>query len=109
MEYMRLDYPFSENFGKAGNRNEVIDSAQAIFNCLMKLAPGSNYLPYSILESVTEGENGTEKSEKNALLKYLFRADAFGSLSMIAFVQPCDWVSSSNSESELRVGRMSYT
>lgn len=93
VEYMNQDFPFSENFGKVGNRDELIMASESIYSRLVAHFPGSKHLAFSVLEALVIHDDGSEDHEKKALLRYLFRADVRGDLTMIAFVQPCDWVS----------------
>jgi hypothetical protein len=90
--YMNQEYPFSENFGKVSSRDELIIAAESIYRRLLMLVPGSRLLPFYALEAVTAGDDGSEDQEKKTLLKYLFRADARGDITIIAFVQSCDFV-----------------
>lgn len=90
---MSSAYPFSDHFGRASTRDEMIESAQTLFTQLLELAPeGSTSLPYSILEPISLDDDGKINARKSAMMKSLFRADNKGNLSMLSFVQPCDWV-----------------
>jgi hypothetical protein len=97
VDYMNQDYPFSENFGQIRNRDELIIAAESAYRRLVSAVPGSQHLPFSVLEALAMHDDGSEDHEKKELLRHLFRADLHGDLTMIAFVQPFDWVSSSAS------------
>lgn len=90
--YMNQDYPFSENFGKVTTRDELIVAAESLYKRLLMLVPGSKLLPFCTLERVTADDDGSEDQEKKALLKHLFRANVRGDLTIISFVQSCDFV-----------------
>lgn len=71
----------------------MINSAQGVYQNLLKLAPAdSRLLPYSVLDPIVCDDEGQINGKKSAMMKNLFRADASGNLSMLSFVQPCDWV-----------------
>jgi hypothetical protein len=87
-----MDHPFTENFGKAGNREDCIESAEVTYHRLMKLAPYSDHLPYSVLAQLASDSDGCEDQSRKIELKNLFRPDIWGNLSMMAFIQSCDIV-----------------
>jgi hypothetical protein len=87
---MDLEYPLGTGFGPASTRDELIVSAQSLYQRLLKLAPGSRILPHSVLMVLTENEDGTEDKEKRRSLKNLFRPDADDEVPILAFLQSCD-------------------
>jgi small-conductance mechanosensitive channel len=89
---MDLEHPFSEAFGPASTRDELIESAQNIYACLLKLAPGSRVLPASVLTALSENEDGTMDKAKKRSLSNLFRPDSNDDVPLLAFIQSCDTV-----------------
>jgi small-conductance mechanosensitive channel len=89
---MDLEHPFSEAFGPASTRDELIVSAQNVYVRLLKLAPGSRVLPAPVLTALSDNEDGTvDKAKKNAL-RNLFRPDSGDNVPLLAFIQSCDTV-----------------
>jgi small-conductance mechanosensitive channel len=89
---MDLEHPFSEAFGPASTRDELIESAQNIYACLLKLAPGSRVLPASVLTALSENEDGPMDKAKKRSLSNLFRPDSNDDVPLLAFIQSCDTV-----------------
>ena len=89
---MDLEYPFSEAFGPASTRDELIASAQHVYHRLLNLAPGSKVLPSVILSAVADNGDGTEDNRKRRSLRNLFRPDADMEVQLVAFIQSCDSV-----------------
>jgi hypothetical protein len=87
---MDLEYPLGTGFGPASTRDELIASAQSLYQRLLKLAPGSRILPHSVLMVLAENEDGTLDKEKRRSLKNLFRPDADDEVPILAFLQSCD-------------------
>jgi len=90
--YMNLDYPFSEAFGKASTRNEMILSAEAVYDRLMMLSPGSTALPGSVFKILFLNQDGTEDKEKKRAIGNLLRPDGHNNVPLVSFVQSCDTV-----------------
>jgi small-conductance mechanosensitive channel len=89
---MDLEYPFSEAFGPASTRDELIASAQHVYHRLLNLAPGSKVLPSVILSAVADNGDGTVDNSKRRSLRNLFRPDADKEVQLLAFIQSCDSV-----------------
>jgi len=89
---MDLDYPFSEAFGLASTRNEMILSAESVYKCLMKLSPDPDLdtLSFSVFDYLLLQDDGTEDKNKKKRLMKVFRPDADGRLKLVSFVQTCD-------------------
>ena len=92
LTYMDLEHPFGEAFGPASTRDELIKSAQVLYQRLLKLSPGSHQLPYSVLSVLNENSDGSIDISMKKSLSNLFRADAHGEIPMLAFIQNCDVV-----------------
>jgi hypothetical protein len=87
---MDLDYPFSEAFGRASTRNEMIISSEAVYHRLMKLSTEPDMLSYSVFDIILLQEDGTEDKAKRKALRNLFRPDGDDNLPLLSFVQTCD-------------------
>jgi hypothetical protein len=92
LTYMDLQHPFSTSFGRASTRDECINSAEAVYNRLLKLSPGSRLLSFDVLQVLAENDDGTVDSDRRKHLKQLFRPDAYNELPRLAFIQSCDTV-----------------
>jgi hypothetical protein len=92
LTYMDLEHPFGEVFGPASTRDELIKSAQVLYQRLLKLSPGSHHLPYSLLSVLSENADGTVDMTMKKSIGNLFRADANGEIPILAFIQNCDVV-----------------
>ena len=90
LTYMDNYYSFSEAFGPASTRNEMILSAEVVFHRLMKLSTNSESLSFSVFDILLLQEDGTEDKIKRKRLMKLFRPRKDGSLSLLSFVQGCD-------------------
>ena len=94
LKYMDLDYPFSEAFGLASTRNEMILSAESVYKCLMKLSPDPDLdtLSFSVFDYLLLQDDGTEDKNKKKRLVKLFHPNPDGSLQLVSFVQACDTI-----------------
>jgi hypothetical protein len=92
LTYMDLEYPFSEAFGPASTRNEMITSAELVYERLIRLSPRSVSLSFSVLQLLTIKDDGTVDKDKQKTLKTLFRPNSKGELTLVSFVQACDTV-----------------
>jgi len=92
LTYMDLEHPFREAFGLASTRDELIKSAQTLFQQLLKLSPGLQCLPYSVLAVLSQNLDGSVDIVMKKTIRNRFRADAQGEISMLSFVQTCDVV-----------------
>jgi hypothetical protein len=89
---MDLDFPFSEAFGRASTRNEMIISAEVVYNRLMHLSPEPDVLSFSVFKILLLQEDGDEDKDKRKALRNLFRPDRNDNLPLLSFVQTCDTV-----------------
>mmetsp|Transcript_22184 Transcript_22184/g.54868 ORF Transcript_22184/g.54868 Transcript_22184/m.54868 type:complete len:517 (-) Transcript_22184:83-1633(-) len=92
LTYMDLEHPFSESFGPASTRDELLTSAQAVYKLLLLLSEGSSILPFSVLAVLVENENGTVDKRKRKNLRKIFPPDSRGNVSLLTFVMGCDSV-----------------
>ncbi|KAG7359816.1 mechanosensitive ion channel [Nitzschia inconspicua] len=92
LTYMDLDYPFSEAFGRASTRNEMILSAEAVYNRLMNLSSEHHILSFSVFNIILLQEDGSEDKDKRRALRNLFRPDRRDHLTVLSFVQSCDTI-----------------
>ncbi|KAL3920631.1 MAG: hypothetical protein SGILL_003161 [Bacillariaceae sp.] len=90
LTYMDIDWPFSESFGRAATRNEMILSAEVVYNRLMNLSTEHDILSYSVFQILLLQEDGSEDKDKRKALRNLFRPDGDDNLPMLSFVQACD-------------------
>ncbi len=89
---MDLEHPFGVAFGPASTRDELIQSAQNLYQRLLKLAPGFYGLPYSVLAVLSDNDDGTVDKNLKKSIETLFRADADGEIPILSFIQSCDVV-----------------
>ena len=89
---MDLEHPFGEAFGRASTRDELIQSAQILYQRLLKLAPGCCSLPYNVLAILSDNDDGTVDKNLKKSLENLFRADVDGEIPILSFIQSCDVV-----------------
>eukprot|EP00537_Pseudo-nitzschia_pungens_P010899 CAMPEP_0172391710 /NCGR_PEP_ID=MMETSP1061-20121228/8053_1 /TAXON_ID=37318 /ORGANISM="Pseudo-nitzschia pungens, Strain cf. pungens" /LENGTH=1098 /DNA_ID=CAMNT_0013122399 /DNA_START=125 /DNA_END=3421 /DNA_ORIENTATION=- len=90
LKYMDLDYPFSEAFGVASTRNQMITSAEAVYKGLTRLSTNSNNLNFSAFEFLLFGDDGNEDEKKKKRLMNMFHPEPNGDIPLLAFVQACD-------------------
>jgi hypothetical protein len=89
---MDLDFPFSESFGRASTRNEMILSAEVVYNRLMNLSSEHDLLSFSVFRILLLQEDGNEDKEKRKALRNLFRPDRHDNIPLLSFVQSCDTI-----------------
>ena len=92
LTYMDLEYPFSEAFGSASTREELIASAQIVYRRLLNLSPGATALPTIVISALADNGDGTMDKGKVKALRALFRPDADNEIPLLAFIQSCDTV-----------------
>jgi len=93
LAYMDDSHPFSASFGPSDNRDRCIKSAQKVYQQLLKFAPESDeILPFEVLGALAYDEEGNVLETKKQALVKLFRPDRHNQITMLAFVQTCDWV-----------------
>ena len=91
---MDLEHPFSESFGPASTRDELITSAQDVYHRLLQLSPSSSssMLPFSVLTVLADNGDGTEDKATKKTLKKLFPPDVNNEVSLLTFIASCDAV-----------------
>lgn len=87
---MDLQHPFTQAFGPARNRDELIASAKRVYLRLMKLAPDLPVLPASSVFILAEDEEGGTDYEKQRALLKMFAPDKDEDIPLINFIQGCD-------------------
>ena len=88
--YMDLEHTFSEAFGRASTRNEMILSAESVYRRLMKLSPDPSTLCFSVFDILVLREDGTVDTAKRKKLRSVLQPDHDGNISPVSFVQACD-------------------
>lgn len=93
LSYMDDSHPFSDSFGPSNTRDSCVRSAQKVYARLLKFAPESEVLPFEVIGALAYAdESGNISIEKKNALRTLFRPDRNDQITMVAFVQTCDWV-----------------
>jgi hypothetical protein len=91
LTFMDEQNPFGDAFGPAASRNDVISSAQQVYQRLLKMTPESIMLNCDVFTMLAdEDEGATTNLAKRKALRKLFRPDANNELSQLAFIQSCD-------------------
>lgn len=91
LTFMDDEEPFGEQFGPASNREDLINSAQEVYQSLLKLTPGNSSVSCEFYSMLSLGDDGeTINMKKQKALRKLFRPDVNNKLSELAFVQSCD-------------------
>jgi len=88
--YIDHYYTFSESFGPASTRNEMILSAESVYKRLMKLSDDPGTLSFSVFDILLLQEDGTTDKLKKKRLMNVFHPQTDGSLPLLSFVQGCD-------------------
>jgi hypothetical protein len=84
--------PFGESFGTINDRNEAIEGSHRIYYKLLKCSPEKNEVPFEVLSWTCFDEKDTQDAGKLKAVRRLFRPDAHGNISLLAFVQSCDTI-----------------
>jgi hypothetical protein len=93
LTYMNIEIPFSEAFGKASRRHEMIVSAEDVYNCLLKLSSGEDdALPGLVFQILYLNEDGSEDKVKKRALGNLLQPDWHDNIQFVSFIQSCDIV-----------------
>ncbi|KAG7359813.1 mechanosensitive ion channel [Nitzschia inconspicua] len=92
LTYMNLDFPFSEAFGRASTRKEMVRSSEVVYSRLQKLAPGKDFLPCSVFQILYLNKDGTEDKARKRAFGNLLRPDFHNNIQLLSFVQSCDTV-----------------
>lgn len=89
---MDPDFPFSESFGRASSRAEMVRSAELVYRRLLKLAPDTDVLPWSVFQILYLNEDGTEDKAQKRSFGNLLQPDFNNNIQLLSFVQSCDTV-----------------
>ena len=91
---MDLVYPFSKAFGRAESRDDCVQSAQEVFNCLVgSIGTDPDKLHFETLSSLAKDPNTGNFDEKKLKdLVKVFRPERDGTLCMLEFVRSIDRV-----------------
>jgi hypothetical protein len=85
-------YPFSIAFGKAKTRVDCIESAQTLYNRLLKFNPSKQVLSFETLAiTAQDGEGKLDRTKLKQLAK-LIRPDSEGNIGILDFVKSCDGI-----------------
>mmetsp|Transcript_8520 Transcript_8520/g.25234 ORF Transcript_8520/g.25234 Transcript_8520/m.25234 type:complete len:510 (-) Transcript_8520:670-2199(-) len=84
-------YPFSYSFGKAGMRDQCVQSAQSLYLRLLGSSPDRT-LHFNVLGLLALQPDGSLNEDKLKSLIKVFRPDRDGRLSLIDFVKSVDAV-----------------
>ena len=90
--YLGDKYPFGEAFGSVASRDECIVASHDTYYRLLGLTPDAPQLSFDVLASLAVDDKGEEDSAKLMAIRRLFRPDVNNNVSLLAFVQSCDWV-----------------
>jgi hypothetical protein len=88
--YIDNHYTFSEAFGPASTRDEMIVSAESVYKRLMKLSTNSEILSFSVFDILLLEDDGTENKIKKKRLSNVFHPKPNGGIPLLSFVQGCD-------------------
>ena len=92
LSYLDDSHPFSESFGPSETRDQCIKSSQKVFKRLLNFVPGAAVLPFDIIGSIAMDEDGVYDRDISLALVRLFRPNRDDCLTMLNFVQSCDWM-----------------
>jgi hypothetical protein len=92
LNFLDNDLPFGESFGTVRDRNDEIEGSHRIYYKLLKCSPEKKELPFEVLSWVSYDDKDIQDDGKLRALRRLFRPDARGHVSLLAFVQSCDMV-----------------
>jgi hypothetical protein len=90
--------PFGEAFGPAWTRDECLESANRVYNRLLKLAPDdedlddNSTISFDVIKLLATDDDGLEIREKSKAYRRLFRPNRTNEITALAFVQSCDSV-----------------
>jgi hypothetical protein len=90
--------PFGEAFGPAWTREECLESANSVYNRLLKLAPDdedvndNSTISFDVIKLLATDDDGLEIREKSKAYRRLFRPNRTNEITALAFVQSCDSV-----------------
>lgn len=92
LSYLDDSHPFSESFGPTETRDQCIKSSQKVFKRLLNFVPGETVLPFDVIGSIAMDEDGVYDRDVSLALVRLFRPNRDDCLTMLNFVQSCDWM-----------------
>ena len=92
LSYLDDSHPFSESFGPSETRDQCIKSSQKVFKRLLNFVPGEAVLPFDVIGSIAMDEDGIYDRDVSLALVRLFRPNRDDCLTMLNFVQSCDWM-----------------
>ncbi|KAG7353641.1 hypothetical protein IV203_002996 [Nitzschia inconspicua] len=74
LTYMNLDFPFSEAFGRASTRKEMVRSSELVYSRLQKLAPGKDFLPCSVFQILYWNEDDVDTDSESVTFHLAVRS-----------------------------------
>ena len=92
LSFLNDTHPFGSAFGPAFTRETCIKSAKNLYKRLLALSPGDSVLNFDIIGVLAYNIDGTFDDNKAKSLVRLFRPDKFDEMSLLNFVQSCDFV-----------------
>lgn len=90
--FIQRSYPFSSNFGNADDRESCIESAQQVYQRLLKASPNGDVLHFETIARLALREDSSIDQLKAKALVKLFRPGREGELTMLDFVKSIDAV-----------------
>lgn len=91
---MDLSYPFSKAFGLADSRQSCVQSAEEIYQCLVRDTPdGQGVFQFDTISALAKDPDTGDLDEKKLKdLVKIFRPERDGTLSLLEFVRSIDRV-----------------
>jgi len=92
LSFLDDDYPFGLAFGPAFDRNSCIDSSRSLYKRLLAFDTNSPVLHFDVIGVLAYESDGEFDETKAKALVRLIRPDKHDAVTLLAFVQSCDYV-----------------